>query len=632
MTITGTPVVNCTGTTGTSVQTRNFTAGAHGESQAISVNINSGTSAVDIFRLATTSGSYKDVTFSSTFTGTLQIANNIFVYGNFDVGGVTAYTFSASTAIITFGAASGTQNINFRSTQFGTATIANGVVFGVAGSTATTYVLTNGFTALSTATITTTLTAGTLNLNNFTLTTNLFSSSNSNTRVLAFGTGKIVLTATSGTLFTTSTATGLTVTGTSPLIQATAGGAGTRTITMGAAGETNAISLDVTAGSDIISLSTTSGAYKNVNFTGFTGTVSIQNSIFVFGNWNYGGTTIQGVGTGTVTFAATSGTKTITSNGFSFPGNVTFNGVGGTWALQDAMTVGSTVITTLTNGTLDLNGYTLTTGSFYSSNTNLRVLAFGTGKIVVTSNNSAPINFDTATNFSYTGTSNFEAYYTGAVGVRYFDIGDIAGGSEAVAMNLKVTAGTDTVYIYIHWNNVDFTGFSGTLGNLGSKILYGSLTLSSGMFLEQAALQTITFAATSGPKTITSAGNTIDYPVTFDGVGGTWAMQDAFTLGSTRTLTFTNGTVQLKSGTTSTVNSFVTTGTNQKYLQATTPGTQATISQASGTDSVTYLHITDSSATGGAVWDATSTTNTNGGNNTGWLFTKPPVSGFFTFF
>jgi hypothetical protein len=285
------------------------------------------------------------------------------------------------------------------------------------------------------------------------------------------------------------------------------------------------------------------------------------------------------------------------------------------------MTTSSTVITTLTNGTLDLNGYTLTTGSFYSSNTNLRVLAFGTGKIVVTSNNSVPINFDIATNFSYTGTSNFEAYYTGAVGVRYLDIGDIAGGSEAVAMNLKVTAGTDTVYVYVHWNNVDFTGFSGTLGNLGSKILYGSLTLSSGMFLEQAALQTITFAATSGPKTITSAGKTIDYPVTFDGIGGIWACQDALTLGSTRALTITNGTVQLKSGTTSTVNSFVTTGTNQKYLQATTPGSQATISDASGINTVSYLTIQDIAATGGATWNAYYTDNNiNAGNNTGWDF------------
>jgi len=489
-----------------------------------------------------------------------------------------------------------------------------------------------------------TLTAGTLDFANKNLSVvNFTCGAGANT--IAFGsTGTITTTLTiAGTVFTGSTTT--TVSGT-PLVIVNANTASTRTISPGAVTETNSISFRISAGTGILTITT--GSVRDLDFTdgtnptGYAG--ALANAIpTIYGNFkastgNGSQPMTKTAGTGTFTFAgAVAGTRTITTASVVFDNPFIFNSTAATptdviFKLQDDLTSGAGRICTLTAGALDLNGYTLTTGSFYSSNTNLRVLAFGTGKIVVTSNNSAPINFDIATNFSYTGTSNFEAYYTGGFGVRYLDIGDIAGGSEAVAMNLKITAGTDTVYVYVHWNNVDFTGFSGTLGNLGSKILYGSLTLSSGMFLEQAALQTITFAATSGPKTITSAGNTIDYPVTFDGVGGTWAMQDAFTLGSTRTLTFTNGTVQLKSGTTSTVNSFVTTGTNQKYLQATTPGTQATISQASGTDSVTYLHITDSSATGGAVWDATSTTNTNGGNNTGWLFTKPPVSGFFTFF
>jgi len=86
MTITGTPVVNCTATTGTSVQTRIFIAGNHGEAQAISVNINPGTSAVDIFRFATNSGAFKDVTFSNKFTGTLQISNTIIFYGSVSFG------------------------------------------------------------------------------------------------------------------------------------------------------------------------------------------------------------------------------------------------------------------------------------------------------------------------------------------------------------------------------------------------------------------------------------------------------------------------------------------------------------------------------------------------------------------
>jgi hypothetical protein len=37
-----------------------------------------------------------------------------------------------------------------------------------------------------------------------------------------------------------------------------------------------------------------------------------------------------------------------------------------------------------------------------------------------------------------------------------------------------------------------------------------------------------------GIKTITSNGKTINSPVSFIGVGGTWQFQDAFTVGSTR--------------------------------------------------------------------------------------------------
>jgi hypothetical protein len=48
-----------------------------------------------------------------------------------------------------------------------------------------------------------------------------------------------------------------------------------------------------------------------------------------------------------------------------------------------------------------------------------------------------------------------------------------------------------------------------------------------------------------------------------------------------------------------------------------------TLSKSSGYVSVGYLSISRSTATGGAVWYA-GTTSTDGGNNLGWLFTAPP--------
>jgi hypothetical protein len=112
----------------------------------------------------------------------------------------------------------------------------------------------------------------------------------------------------------------------------------------------------------------------------------------------------------------------------------------------------------------------------------------------------------------------------------------------------------------------------------------------------------------------------------FNGIGGTWAFQDALTQGSTRAFTVTNGTVQLKNGVTSTVGAFATSGTNQKFLQSTLAGSQATLSQASGTVNASYLTIQDINATGGATWNALwSNNNVDSGNNTGWFFGDQPI-------
>jgi hypothetical protein len=143
-------------------------------------------------------------------------------------------------------------------------------------------------------------------------------------------------------------------------------------------------------------------------------------------------------------------------------------------------------------------------------------------------------------------------------------IGLAAGGTQSVAMNVKVTAGTDSVQLYGHWNNVNFTGFSGSLSNNGNKTYYGNLTISTGMTLD-AGTNTLTFAATSGTSTITSNGKTFDFPVTFNGAGGTFQLQDALTLGATRALTLTNGTLQ-SGGYLITSSTFTSTGAGVRNL------------------------------------------------------------------
>jgi len=447
------------------------------------------------------------------------------------------------------------------------------------------------------------------------------------TGTLAFGTNTISLNST-GTIFTGATT--MTVTGT-PQIICTNSSATLRTITPTAVTEANSISFRVSAGTGSFAI-TSSQSVRNLDFTdgtnptGFSGSFS-NNSPIIYGDLKASTGMSVIAGTGVFTFAATSGTKTITTAAVVFDRPFTFNGVGGTFQLQDALTSGATRQVTLTNGTLDLVSYPLTTGQFSSNNSNTRVLAFGTGKIVLTGTGATVWSAATGTGFTYTGTSRIEALGPATTGTRTFNPSTTGTSTEATALNFYINGGSDTVTFTAtsrRVNILDFTGFTGTFTN-SSPTVHGNYILVSGMIVGSGT-ETTTFATTTS-QTITTAGQTLDFPITFNGVGGTFSCQDALTLGSTQALTMTNGTLQLKSGTTNTVGSFATTGTNGKYLLSTTFGTAATISQASGTVTVDYLTVQDSIATGGAVFDALAITNVDAGNNTGWLFSTTPSIG-----
>jgi hypothetical protein len=315
------------------------------------------------------------------------------------------------------------------------------------------------------------------------------------------------------------------------------------------------------------------------------------------------------------------GTQNITSAGVSFTQQLNINnGIGSTTLVDNLTTTGSATL--LTSGTLNLNNNTYTAVGFVLNSSNSRAIAFGSsGVINITGNNVTVWNIGaTATpGFSFTGTSDVRFTYAGAVGTRTMLFGTGANMNESNSLNFSITGGTDIVTNSGNCRNLNLTGFTGTYNN-SARIIYGNLTLDSGMTLGAGTLIT-TFGGTSGTQQITTASKTLDFPLRFDGIGGTFAFQDALTQGSTRDFTVINGTVQLKNGVTSTVGSFATSGTNQKFLQSTTPGSQATLSQASGTVNVDYLTIQDINATGGAVWFApVSQLNIDDGNNDGWDF------------
>jgi hypothetical protein len=306
---------------------------------------------------------------------------------------------------------------------------------------------------------------------------------------------------------------------------------------------------------------------NNITISGLDGTMTLAGTsigLTVSGSLSFPATNFTRSYTGTTTFNATTTGKTITTNGVAFGAAVTFDGVGGGWILQDALSTGAgtTTTTTLTNGTLDLNNQTLTTGRFSSSNSNTRTIAFGTGNIACIGTGGV-WSMPTVTGLTTTGTQVVNVTSTGSTGIT-FSPGAL---TEANSISFNFTGGTYA----LTWSgssttvrSINFTGYSGTLGEPLITTLYGNLTFSTGMSLTASTFPW-TFGATSGTQLITTNGKTLDFPVTFNGIGGTFRLEDAFTVGSTRTMTLTNGTLNLN-GKTCTVGTRFTTATGTKNL------------------------------------------------------------------
>jgi len=135
----------------------------------------------------------------------------------------------------------------------------------------------------------------------------------------------------------------------------------------------------------------------------------------------------------------------------------------------------------------------------------------------------------------------------------------------------------------------------------------------------------------------TFAGGGATYPTLNQGGAGALTISGNNSFGDL-TATTRPSTITFTASSTQTFAAFTLSGTagNLVTINSSTAATQATLSKSSGTVSVGFLSIRDSNATGGAGWYA-GTTSTNVSNNTGWIFTAPPVGvqylgNFFAFF
>lgn len=120
----------------------------------------------------------------------------------------------------------------------------------------------------------------------------------------------------------------------------------------------------------------------------------------------------------------------------------------------------------------------------------------------------------------------------------------------------------------------------------------------------------------------TFVGGGLTYGTLSQGGSGALTVEGANTFADIQNPYKTTGATSIlfTSGTTQTVSAFTASGESGRVLtiESSSAGSAATLSKSSGTVTVAYCSIKDSTATGGATWNATNSTNVSG--NTGWNF------------
>ena len=365
-----------------------------------------------------------------------------------------------------------------------------------------------------------TLIAGTLTLGNFTLQIARFLATGTSTRTLDFGTSSILQLAGNNVTIWDGGGTGFTILGTMQVTSLYAGAIGTRTINAGTGwteantfdvGISGITGINVGTGTDTVIINNN---VKSIDMTGMACIFS-PGTLTVYGNYTIpaAGGTVSASALGT-TFASTNATaRTITvSRSIDFP--ITISGVGGTFNLGANLTTGTTRKTTLSGGTLGLNGYNLTTGLFEGFSGGARTIAFGTNSITVNSIGIQTVwDIGNGSGLTFTGTPTVNV--TSASGTISI-LNNVGSSNNTVNFNFPSGSAAVTFTAGVA-NNIDFTGWTGSGGSSVSLTVFGNFTLSAGMTASFSA--TTTFAGTSGTQTIITNGKTMG-PIAINGVGG----------------------------------------------------------------------------------------------------------------
>jgi len=242
-------------------------------------------------------------------------------------------------------------------------------------------------------------------------------------------------------------------------------------------------------------------ACQNLDLTNFTGTMATP-TLSVSGNLTFGSATPQITSTVAMTFNGT-GTQNITTNATSLNCPVTFAGMG-SYVLANDMSMGSgTNTTTLTSGTLNLNGKTLTVVNFSSNNSNTRGITFASGKIVATGL-SAAWGVATGTGMTITGPGSIElTAFTGSTTTRIFD-----GGSVAYNGITLILAGTTAGNINLIRGSNSFYSIKNTISPQTILFVSGTTTIFTDNFeLNGTAGNNIIITSQGTPANLAAAPN-----------------------------------------------------------------------------------------------------------------------------
>ena len=344
-----------------------------------------------------------------------------------------------------------------------------------------------------------TVTNGTFDTKNFTVTAGALNSSNSNVRTINFGSSTVTLTTSGvGGVLNLTTTTNLTF------------NAGTSTIVFTSA----STGMDARPGLTL----------HNVSFTA-TGTMDcLITGAQTFNNFS-------------VTAPASAGVGAVV-----FDGNQTIAGTltcAGATAVRRLFLRSSTLGTprTLTVSSLsatdcDFRDITIAGAAAGSSPTRAGNCGGNTG-ITFPAAKTVYWNLAGAQNWSATGWATGSG---GAPAINNFPLAQ-----DTAVFDNTGAAGTVNIEVFnIGTINASSRTTAVTLGAFGTPDIYGNFTLGTGVTIS-ATPQPLNFSG-RGTQTITSNGVTIDRPITINCVIGTVQISDALTLGATRTLTLTSGT------------------------------------------------------------------------------------------